>query len=362
MKLFISYNLNELIRDIHEWERKNRERSALVKCEKVWHDLYMTDLFFPKQKNVAAHTEFTWKPIEELIEYLWTDKLEDFWKYCIWLHSHHTMNAFWSWEDRSTRKWFKDWWCNHFVSVVTSIKNWSNNCNWVYYHATLDIFKPIDFEIDLEVQLWLPWITTITEEETNKYKAHLESIQQIKDSANYLNEQYWIPKEQVLDSIKEFTWSQFDIFYEEWEYTLDNEEKIKQLKDVEETFTLSWFDYSKRGKDFNNNKKKDKVYLNNKDMDLLQPHITDKWYLIFKINMKWGYVLDKWYPQYLSRWWYASLEDLTYYHKLKKWFDRDFKFTWDMWERNIKWELSRNKSVMNYDDDDEEDLTPTMRY
>jgi len=68
-------------------------------------DYYATDIFFPKQRNSSAYTEFTGQPIDELMEYLaLNNKIEDFGKYAIWLHSHHNMNAFRSGTDVSTRK------------------------------------------------------------------------------------------------------------------------------------------------------------------------------------------------------------------------------------------------------------------
>lgn len=357
MLLYISYSLNELIRQIHNWQWKNKERSALVKCEKVWHDLYMTDLFFPKQRNVTTHTEFTWNPIDELLEYLGTDKIEEFGKYCIWLHSHHTMNAFWSGEDRSTRKWFKDWWCNHFVSVVTSIKQGSNNCMNVFYHATLDIFKPIDFEMDLTVTLWLPWISETEEQETEAYALYKKWLEQLQQNAEFLNREYGIDEEQITSTVKPFTWNTTTTYFSEEGYMIDNEEKIKELLAVEEKVvynTQPWWWYSKPSKSILNfNAKIDKDDFDYMNLELYEPTPSDKWMVIFKQSKKGWVALFDGFPKYLAKGWYYTLDHLSEFHELTQRDKRDYKLAWNQGSRTfyaVKYKTK--KSIIDEIDDD----------
>jgi hypothetical protein len=64
----------------------------------------VSDVFIPRQKNSQAYTEMT-DPIGDLQNYLLeTDKFTEAGKWRLRLHSHNTMQPFWSGTDNATRK------------------------------------------------------------------------------------------------------------------------------------------------------------------------------------------------------------------------------------------------------------------
>lgn len=343
MKIYISYSLNELIRSIHKDSRRAlKERSWLVKCKRIGHDYYMYDIFFPKQKNVSAHTEFTGKPIDELIEYLWEERIEEFWEYCIRLHSHQKMNAFWSWEDRSTRKWFKDWGCPHFVSVVTSSTWWSNNCMWVFYHATLDVFDPINFEIDIKMELGLPNISVVEERPTEAYELYLKWVEQTQAHAQTLKDKFWFTDEEIETYLKtqEFRWAKTNTFYTEDWFMLDHKAKIEELAAVEEKITYPTYNFWVTPKtyrelsSYRTSKDTNNVFDYN-DWKMYAPEEDNKGMVLFKRNKKWNITLDETQcPYYIAKdWEYYDLDFLTEYHELATWTKRDYRLAWNMWAR-----------------------------
>lgn len=369
MKLYISYNLNELIKAIHRDSRwKGKEWSWLVKVERVWTDYRMTDIFFPKQKNQAAHTEFSWDPVNELIEYLW-DKIEDIGKYAIRLHSHQSMSAFWSWEDHRTRKWFKDWWCDEFVSVVTSQTSWSNKIDWIYYHATLDIFNPVDMAVDLKMELWLPWVTELEEVQSEDYIKYLEEEQErieefkasevqrkqqiennnliVLNNATILKDKYWLSDELLQEYIEKnvfeekeykprvFKWSESTVFYNENNFDLDIEAKIKELDAAEEkvkTYSYLWW-WSK------------------KSLWDDAPTVDENWNVKWIRTTDWSLVLDElWYPWFRDRVWReSSIRDLETFYEDLRGKEKSYSDLWDKWIRNFKnpysdWPSKKNEA------------------
>jgi len=237
MKILLSYNFNELMRSIHKDPRwATKEWSWLCKAELIDWDYHVTDIFFPTQKNQTAHTVFTKEPMDELAAYLIEEnRLDDFGKYCVWLHSHQKMSAFRSWEDRSTRKWFKDRGADWFLSIVTSSTKWTNDCMWVFYHATLDVFSPVDFDIDLEVKLWLP--CTVTEERpTESFRKYRESLENLANNAEQIKQRFWLSDEQIAWLMEnDFSWNKTQTYYTEpREISLNIEAKKAELAAVEE--------------------------------------------------------------------------------------------------------------------------------
>lgn len=286
MKLLLSYNVNELIRAIHKDKRRStKEWSWLCKAELINGDYHVTDIFFPTQKNQTAYTEFTKEPLDELASYLFKKdwNLDSYGKYCVWLHSHQKMSAFWSGTDYNTRKSFKDRWSEGFISLVTSQTSGSSNCRWVFYHATLDVYSPVEFDIDIDVEVWLP-CTQLEERETEEYLEHLESlkkfeesIENLKNNMEVVKNNYWLTDEQIEKIIDTappvFRWSQTKTFYTEPEsIRLNKDEKIQELYEAEEvTYTYQsqstlwrrvnwvWFANNEEDKnDRKNNKKKEK--------------------------------------------------------------------------------------------------------
>lgn len=271
MKLYISYNLNEVIKELHnQW--KNKERSGLLKVKKIKWAYIAYDIFFPKQSNSTAYTTFTWDINEELIPYLQAkNELHAYSDYAIWIHSHHSMNAFWSGTDHSTRKDFASWGCNEFMSVVTSYRKGVHELDGIFYNCTLDIFKPIDFEYDCEVILWVPWVSEVKEEETQEYKKYKSLLKEFKKHKSQLVETYCLPDYAFKE--QEYTWKQNTLlFHEPEEYKLDpiakanellaNEEKPKFLSPPYYDGGL-WFNtqngYSSYFNRTNKNKKKTKM-------------------------------------------------------------------------------------------------------
>lgn len=399
MQLHISYNMNELIKAIHTDKRWSwKERSWLCKVVRSWTDYYIVDIFFPKQKNVAAHTEFSWDPVNELITYLW-DKIETFWDYAIRLHSHQWMQAFWSWEDHRTRKGFKDRWCDEFVSVVTSHKGGTNEIDWIYYHATLDIFNPISMDVNLKMSLWLPWITSLEEVPTEEYTKWLESSdarlqafqlsEEQRKAAAELNKQtalsnieilkskYWLSDEDIEWYIKlneyqpreyvevQFKWDKVVTRYDEGEYNLDIEAKIKELDAAEEKYTApvrNGMAYQKRETFW--------VWLFNGDKNYetlwKQPKVNDKWVIKRVKNKDWTIRLDTfWYPYYTSlEWERLPLSQLSEFYKLIWNDEKDYESQRDKWirsfisplreQRKKKEEEPRYKTERNRSKEDED--------
>lgn len=250
MKILLSYNVNELIKAIHkDARRSSKERSALCKAELIDWNFQVTDLFFPKQKNNSGYTEFTWEPLDELSIYLFekNGNLDDYGKYCVRLHSHHNMNAFRSGTDVATRKWFKDWWSDWFISIVTSKSKWSSECSGIYYHATLDVFNPVPFDIDLQVELWLP-STVVQEKETESFMEYKAWLKNLRKNYKLIQERYCLTDDQmewlVNIDVNSYHWQKVQIFYiEPEEIRIDKEKKITDLASVEEvtkTYTYGW--------------------------------------------------------------------------------------------------------------------------
>ena len=240
MKLYISYNLNEVIKELHnQW--KHKEWSWLLKVKKIKWAYIAYDIFFPKQSNSTAYTTFTWDINEELIPYLQAkNELHAYSDYAVWIHSHHSMNAFWSWTDRDTRKDFASWGCNEFMSVVTSYKKGTHELDGIFYNCTLDIFKPIDFEYDCEVILWIPDVSQIRTEETEQYKKYKQFLREFKNHKATLIETYCLPEDAFKEQVFNGQESQL-FFYEPDEYKLDPKAKATELLANEEKVVFKWW-------------------------------------------------------------------------------------------------------------------------
>lgn len=233
MKVRITPWLNEFIASLHAWERKNREWSWLLKCKKVGKELHAYDIFFPKQENNGTHTEFTDDPVWELLDHL-GNKAEEFGEFCIWIHSHHNMQAFRSGEDRATRKAFKDRWCKHFISIVTSSNKGTHNLWGTYYHGTLDIFDPIETEVNIQIELGIPEISEHYSEDNPEYLEFKEAIKSIA-------EQFDFSEEDIEEAEKSFKWDKVKRFYTENDYAIvDFEKRLEELKAAEVVKSYSY--------------------------------------------------------------------------------------------------------------------------
>ncbi len=314
MKLYISYNLNEVIKELHnQW--KHKERSGLLKVQKIKWAYIAYDIFFPKQSNSTAYTTFTWDINEELIPYLQAkNELHAYSDYAVWIHSHHSMNAFWSGTDRDTRKDFASWGCNEFMSVVTSYKKGTHELDWIFYNCTLDIFKPIDFEYDCEVILWIPWVSEVRTEETDQYKKYKNFLKEFRIHKNSLIETYCLPEDAFKEQVFNGKENQL-FFHEPDEYKLDPKSKANELLLNEEApvfrayngyhgnpfldnspTTTGKFVYNKHNKTkapYSKNKWKQKTWLSllNKTYSshfaFYEPALDDQWELVS--NEHWFY-------------------------------------------------------------------------
>lgn len=152
-KIQLSWYIHELIKRIHAhptW--KHKERSGYMRMIPVEEWYKAIDITFPEQVNSAAHTEITEAGKDKFLVDVLTNTPEQAWEWFCWIHSHNTMQAFWSGEDKNTRDDFalqSDW----FLSIVTAT-GWGNHKHDnVYYNGTFDVFKPLRVEVDCEISV-----------------------------------------------------------------------------------------------------------------------------------------------------------------------------------------------------------------
>ena len=153
-KIYIPYKVDKVIKWLHQ-NQKHLEWSSIWKIEIIDDNYVVTNLYLPKQKNSQAFTEI--QDFDEVFDYLAENDMEWMHKWRLRLHSHNTMNPFWSWTDDATRKenscqrWYdgETW---YGISIVIWTKSWKPT-----YYATLDVcIDWTQYFEDLEVVIWLP--------------------------------------------------------------------------------------------------------------------------------------------------------------------------------------------------------------
>lgn len=254
MNVYLSAHLNAYISTLHYDQKskwKGKERSGILKVAKVGTDLFAYDIFHPKQKNSSGWTEFPEGMMDELVQKV---GFKEVGKFGIWLHSHHSMQAFRSWQDFRQRKEFAEWGTDFFVSVVTSSKSWSSQIGDNYFHATLDVFKP-EFETDIGVYLWHPQmqieIDTFREEMLADMQKEIDAE---KEKYDILMDTYGISQEAfdkfMANKISRIESTFNDLIEEKryelaWAWEIDNgfyfdeDERFKELVDAEIQFTYT---------------------------------------------------------------------------------------------------------------------------
>lgn len=149
--------VHETIKAIHkdpQWSWK--EWSCYCRLVQADNEYHLVEMRFPKQDNNWAHTEIPYEAKTEHLEWLFDNREEQMSEWCLWLHSHHNMWTFWSWEDYRTKADFDDGFARRYFSIVTSKKwgkPWDCLVDWIYYKGSLDIYKPRRLEFDLDIRL-----------------------------------------------------------------------------------------------------------------------------------------------------------------------------------------------------------------
>ncbi len=153
-KIYIPYKVDKVIKWLHQ-NQKHLEWSAIWKIEIIDDNYAVTNLYLPKQKNSQAFTEI--QNSDEVFDYLAENDMEWMHKRRLRLHSHNTMNPFWSWTDDATRKENAcqrryDWQTWYGISIVIWTKSWKPT-----YYATLDVcIDWTQYYEDLDIIMWLP--------------------------------------------------------------------------------------------------------------------------------------------------------------------------------------------------------------
>jgi len=172
-KVYIPYKVSEIITWL--WRDHARlEWSIIGKLENIDGRLFVSDIFVPKQKNSQAYTEMT-DPVWDLQNYLLeTDKFMEAGKWRLRLHSHNTMQPFWSGTDNATRKSL----CTDVFFEKERGYGWALSIvigNGAKYHATVDYCygewtNAVRCKQDVEVVVWLiDEDFTVPEEELQEY-------------------------------------------------------------------------------------------------------------------------------------------------------------------------------------------------
>lgn len=144
-KMVISWQMNELINKLHS-EYPHTEWSGIARIEKRGWYYILTDIRFPKQKNVWTETEM--EDLPSLLESIATEHPEQLHEWKCWLHSHHTMWCFRSGTDETTKRSFNDGNLDFRWSIVTAYTN-----KWPQYKCALNVFKPINIEFNVPVSV-----------------------------------------------------------------------------------------------------------------------------------------------------------------------------------------------------------------
>lgn len=150
-KIIISPFVHELVKRIHDlypWT----EWSGIARLEKKdWHYL-MSDIEFWEQVNSTALTTISEDGIAEIMWRIADTKPELLWEYNCRIHSHHSMERFWSGTDNAQKNSFDNWYTSHFFHVVTNYTT-VNKEKLPWYTWALTFYKPkkIEFVVDCEI-------------------------------------------------------------------------------------------------------------------------------------------------------------------------------------------------------------------
>lgn len=122
----------------------------------------LKDISFPPQENAGATTDVSGEDYAKFGERMHKEK-KDTSTFKLWIHSHNTMNAFWSGTDTTQMETFTSPNSTHRLSlVVSSTSEWK---------ACFNLYKPIrlDFDIPIVVD-----DIVVDQEELDSYQKDLE--------------------------------------------------------------------------------------------------------------------------------------------------------------------------------------------
>lgn len=150
-------------------KNKSLEWSAWGRIIKVDEELKPTfklvDIDFPKQTNYSSITEIEG---DDLIDLTATKPKEERNEWKLWIHSHHTMGAFWSCTDRTQMESFGS--TSYMMSLVVSTTG---------YKAAFNLFNPLRADFDMEIIIE---DLIIDESELKVYNGRLEAAEVTKTS------------------------------------------------------------------------------------------------------------------------------------------------------------------------------------
>jgi len=246
--------------------QKELEWHAFAKIEKTKVNgnvsYIMSDIYFPKQVNSSTTTEDNGGTADMAYDLKKRGENLSDWK--LHIHSHHTMNAFWSSTDREQHEDWKSG--DYMLGLVLSSKG-----NW---KAILNLFDPVRVDVDLDIVIN---DKVIDQEELDKYKADLEEKETfVRDTFD----SNWKEKQKHLAS-----------FYDDDDNSNNNniynlsKKKLKKFnKLIKEGATNLEALIEVRG-----NKFQDNVALNNIALNSLTPEQLD----IYNQYIEMGYVHDE---------------------------------------------------------------------
>lgn len=138
---------SELIRRLH-LKYPSTEWSWIARIEKRKWYYIMTDIKFGEQTNTWGNTEISSKWLNDILETVIWENPRSLWEYNCRIHSHHHMGVFWSPTDEAQKRSFNDWNTKFQWSVVTAY-----NSNSITYKCALNVFRPINVEFDVSVNV-----------------------------------------------------------------------------------------------------------------------------------------------------------------------------------------------------------------
>lgn len=122
------------------------EFTLFGKTKYVDGDVHLVDFRIPKQRSHKSTTEVSEQELNEFLEEL-MDAGEEVENWNMWIHSHNTMGAFWSGQDKTQMQSFNigpSWFCHMVVSTtgqraaITQYKPFPLECDDV----TIEIVEP----------------------------------------------------------------------------------------------------------------------------------------------------------------------------------------------------------------------------
>lgn len=216
----ISYDCHQLIKALHHDTRwKSKEWSCFCRIIKMDWYYKLVDMKFPKQDNRWAHTEITEAGKTAFMEWVLTERPEEWHEWMVWMHSHHGMGTFWSWEDYDTKASFDDWVCNHFFSIVTSHKANKDNLDTfdgIGYRWALDVYRPMRLEFDLQFR-----IGPVEESVIGDTNAEFEALIAEYEANNSIEWDVAMYEQQKQESIEEIE-----------NATMDDQDKIVAIQEL----------------------------------------------------------------------------------------------------------------------------------